>query len=44
MTPTPLRSIRIPEPLWLEMKEFAKLQEISVTQLLIRLMEEELSR
>lgn len=41
---TPLRAIRVPDPLWSQMKELAKLQETSVTQLLIRLMNEELER
>jgi predicted DNA-binding ribbon-helix-helix protein len=41
---TPLRAIRVPDPLWSQMKELAILQETSVTQLLIRLMEEELAR
>jgi len=41
---TPLRAIRVPDSLWSQMKELAILQETSVTQLLIRLMEEELAR
>jgi hypothetical protein len=41
---TPLRAIRVPDPLWSQMKELAILQETSVTQLLIRLMTEELER
>lgn len=38
------RAIRVPDDLWAEMKELAELQETSVTQLLIRLMREELER
>jgi predicted DNA-binding ribbon-helix-helix protein len=41
---TPRRAIRVPEKLWLQMKELAKAQETSVTQLLIRLMNEELAK
>ena len=38
------RAIRVPDDLWSSMKELAELQETSVTQLLIRLMREELER
>jgi predicted DNA-binding ribbon-helix-helix protein len=41
---TPRRAIRVPEELWSQMKELAKAQETSVTQLLIRLMNEELAK
>jgi predicted DNA-binding ribbon-helix-helix protein len=41
---TPLRAIRVPDPLWSQMKELAILQETSVSALLIRLMNEELER
>lgn len=41
---TPLRAIRVPDPLWSQMKELATLQETSVSALLIRLMKEELER
>jgi predicted DNA-binding ribbon-helix-helix protein len=41
---TPLRAIRVPDRLWSQMKELAELQETSVSQLLIRLMREELER
>lgn len=38
------RAIRVPDKLWADMKELAELQKTSVTQLLIRLMREELER
>jgi predicted DNA-binding ribbon-helix-helix protein len=41
---TPLRSIRVPEELWAQMKELATLQETNISALLIRLMKEELER
>lgn len=41
---TPLRAIRVPEELWAQVKELAVLQETNVTQLLIRLMNEELAK
>lgn len=42
--PTPLRAIRVPDPLWAQMKELAELQETNVSALLIRLMQEELEK
>jgi len=42
--PTPIRAIRVPDPLWSQMKELAELQETNVSALLIRLMTEELER
>jgi len=41
---TPLRSIRVPDSLWEQMKELATLQETNISALLIRLMKEELER
>lgn len=44
MSATPLRAIRVPDALWKRIKKLAKAQETSVTQLLIRLMNEELAK
>jgi predicted DNA-binding ribbon-helix-helix protein len=44
MSTTPLRAIRVSDQLWKQMKKLAKAQETSVTQLLIRLMNEELAK
>jgi predicted DNA-binding ribbon-helix-helix protein len=41
---TPLRSIRVPDSIWAQMKELATLQETNISALLIRLMKEELER
>jgi predicted DNA-binding ribbon-helix-helix protein len=41
---TPLRSIRVPDLIWAQMKELATLQETNISALLIRLMKEELER